>query len=101
MKKYLNLEMNDIYYNKNNCVEAAENIIKNRQITGMSVRQLAAEIYTHAFIYYNFHILPAIIRNTSIAKRVYNSTANGIDLEDNGDTLKRRICYSLIWSFTF
>lgn len=98
-KKYLNLEMNDIYYNKEECLNAADDIIANEQITGMTKTQIAEEIYTHAFVFYNFHYLPEFIKNTAIAKRIFNSAANGIDLEDNGDTLKRRICYSLIWSF--
>lgn len=97
-KKYLSLEMNDIYYNKKNCVEKAKDIVANKQITGMSIRQLAAEIYSHAFVYFNFHYLPKFIRETKLAKRVFNSAANGIDLEDNGDFLRRRIAYSIIWS---
>lgn len=97
-KKYLNLEMKEIYYNKKGCVATAEEIVEKKQITGMTVRQLAAEIYTHAFIYYNFHFLPKMLRETKLAKKIFNSAANGIDLEDNGDTLKRRFCYSVIWS---
>ena len=41
---------------------------------------------------------PKIIGNTQFMQRAFNSAANGIDLEDNGDTRGRRFCYSLIWS---
>lgn len=98
-KKYLNLKMRANYYRKNECLLAAENIVEKKQITGMSVRQIAAEIYTHAVICYNFPILPDKIRNTGFMQRAFRSALNGIDLEDNGDTWKRRFCYSLIWSF--
>lgn len=97
-KKYLNLKMKAKYYKKAECVKAAEEIAEKKQITGMSIRQLAAEIYTHALVYYNFPILPDAIRNTKFAQRAFRSAANGIDLEDGGDTLKRRVCYSLIYS---
>lgn len=98
-KKYLSLKMRANYYRKSDCVQAAEDIVAKKQITGMSVRQLAAEIYTHAMIYYNFPILPDRIRNTKFMQRAFRSASNGIDLEDNGDSWKRRFCYSLIWSF--
>lgn len=97
-KKYLNLRIKANYHKKNECIREAENIVANRSITGMSVRQIAAEIYTHALIYYAFPNLPEAIRNTKFMQRAFNSAANGIDLEDNGDTRGRRFCYSLIWS---
>lgn len=96
-KKYINLEMSESFYNKESCLHKAEEILESSLITGMSVKQLAAEIYTHAFVYYNFEILPEVIRNISFAQKVFNSTANGIDLEDNGDSLPRRACYAVIW----
>lgn len=98
-KKFLNLKMKANYYKKSECVKAAEEISEKKQITGMSIRQLAAEIYTHALVYYTFPILPEVIRNTKFAQRAFRSASNGIDLEDGGDTLKRRVCYSLIYSF--
>lgn len=97
IRKSINLPMEEKYYNKKECVASARSILDSGQITGMTVRQLAAEIYTHAFIYYNFDRLPGFIRKTSLAQRIYTSAANGIDLEDNGDSQKRRICYAILW----
>ncbi|MCQ2531374.1 MAG: hypothetical protein MJ093_01550 [Saccharofermentans sp.] len=99
IRKTLNLEMKDSYYNKADCIIEAQEIIDSEKITGMTVHQVAEEIYTHAFVFFNFHFLPKFIRETKLARRIFNSAANGVDLEDNGDTLKRRICYSLIWAF--
>lgn len=96
-KKYMNLKMKADYYKKNECLREAKAIIENNQITGMSVRQLAAEIYTHAKVYYSFPCLPEIIRKTKFMQKAFRSAANGIDLEDNGDKFSRRICYSLIF----
>lgn len=99
VRKTLNLEMNKSFYNKADCLIEAKKIVDSQKITGMTVHQIAEEIYTHAFVFFNFHFLPAKVRETALARRIFNSAANGVDLEDNGDTLKRRICYSLIWAF--
>lgn len=98
MTKYLNLEMDKCYYDKKNCLKIAEDILLSKKITGMTVRQLAAELYAHAFIFYNFPKLPKAIREISVAKRAYESAANGIDLQDDGDTLKRRAAYYIIFN---
>ena len=98
IRKTLNLEMKDSFYDKEECLIEAQKIYDSKMITGMTVNQIAEEIYTHAFVFFNFHFLPAMIRETALASRIFNSAANGVDLEDNGDTFKRRICYSLIWN---
>lgn len=96
-KKYLNLEMSDYYFDRDNCMKAAQEIVDNEEITGMTVKQIAKEIYTHAYVYYKFDKLPQFVKDLSIAKKAYNSAANGVDLEDNGDSLKRRVAYTCIW----
>ena len=97
-KKYLNIGMNTDYNNKKKCYETAKEIIETEKITGMTVKQLAAEIYTHGFIYYRFDKLPKIIKNSSLAKRFYNSCDNGVDLEDGGDKWFRKIAYRIIYA---
>lgn len=99
IRKTLNLEMKECYYDKKECIVEAQKIFDSKKITGMTVMQIAEEIYTHAFVFVNFHFLPAKVRETALARRIFNSAANGVDLEDNGDTVKRRICYFLIWAF--
>ncbi len=89
--------MEECYYNKANCINIAGKIISEGKITGMTIRQLAAELYAHAFIFYNYHRLPKLIKELSIAKRAYESAANGIDIQDDGDTLKRRAAYMVIY----
>ncbi len=98
-KKYLNIGMYADYNNKKKCFEKAKEIIENKQITGMTVKQLAAEIYTHGFIYYRFDKLPKFIKYTSLAKRFYNSCDNGVDLEDDGDRWYRKFAYRMIYIF--
>lgn len=99
IRKTLNLEMKKSYYDKKECLVEAQEIFDSKKITGMTVQQIAEEIYTHAFVFFNFHFLPSKIRETNLARRIFNSAANGVDLEDDGDTFKRRVCYSLIWAF--
>ena len=43
--------------------------------------------------------LPNCIKHNSLVSRINNSTVNGIDLEDYGDTYLRRFAYNVIWVF--
>ena len=97
-KKYLNIGMCADYNNKKRCFEIAEEIVENGRITGMTIRELAAEIYTHGFIFYHFDKLPKFIKDIKLAKRFYNSCDNGVDLEDDGDKWYRKIAYSVIYA---
>ena len=98
-KKYLNIPMVENLYNRDYCKELALKIINDETITGMSKAQLAVEIFAHAYIYYNFPLVPTVLRKLSVVKSVYRSVEDGVDLEDNGDSLIRRIAYRVIWCF--
>ncbi|MCR4598237.1 MAG: hypothetical protein K5678_04320 [Acetatifactor sp.] len=97
MKKYMNIPMARELYSKSICKEMAKEIAGEEKITGMSLSQLSCEIFAHAYIYYNFKFVPKCFRNSKIAKSFYNSVANGVDLEDDGDKWYRRAAYRLIW----
>lgn len=83
--------------NRKLCHKIAGEILETGKITGMSEMQLACEIFAHAYVFCNFRFVPRLIRKTSFAGSIYNSVANGVDLEDNGDTLLRRIFYRIVW----
>lgn len=93
----VNLQMSAKFHKKNECLLTAADLIASRQITGMSIRQVAAEIYSNAFIYYVFPHLPEVLRKTGLIQRAFNAAIAGIDLNSNGTCLKNRIAYSLIW----
>lgn len=95
--KTMNIGIDDVAMDHEACVEEAKKIIASKAIEGMSEAAMAKEIYAHIFIHEMINTLPSWIRNTSIVNRVYNSTANGIDLEDFGDTFVRQIAYNAIW----
>lgn len=95
--KYAKLMMQESFATQEGCVEAAEEIVAKGLISDMTVMEVAKEIYTHAYVYYHFEKLPKFIRSSAFAKKVYRSAANGIDLEDGGDTAFRRMCYEAIW----
>ena len=96
-KKYMNIPMGRELYSRANCQEMAKEIAGEEKITGMSLSQLSCEIFAHAYIYYNFKFVPKFLRSVKIVKSFYNSVANGVDLEDNGDKWYRRIAYRVIW----
>ena len=97
MKKYKCIDMNTDLYDKNRCVEIAREIIDKKEIVHMNCSQLSKEIYAHAYVYYNFDIAPKWLRESKLGKSMYIISENGVDLEDGGDTLLRRIFYLLVW----
>lgn len=96
-KKYMNIPMDKALYNRKTCMAMAEEIAKSDKITGMTLSQLACEIFAHAYVYYNFRFIPKFLKGLKLFKSVYGSVENGVDLEDNGDKLCRRIAYRFIW----
>ena len=97
MKKYMNIPMNENLYNRDYCMQMAHEITDGGKISGMSLSQLYTEIFAHAYIYYNYRLLPRFLRNVKLFKSFYNSVSNGVDLEDDGDKWYRRIAYRFIW----
>ena len=96
-RKHINIPMEETLNNRKLCKELAQQIVTEKSITGMTESQLSCEIFAHAYVYCNFRFVPGFIKNTSAAKSVYRSVADGVDLEDNGDKLVRRIFYRIIW----
>ena len=41
--------------------------------------------------------LPSFVQDNKFVHKIYNSTVNGIDLEDFGDTYVRQFMYDVIW----
>ena len=95
--KVLNIGMKPEYSDRKACLALAHDIISKKRITGMTERQMAAEIYTHGYIHSHYDRLPKVIKNSGIAKRMYRSCDNGVDLADNGDKWYRKIAYRLIF----
>lgn len=93
----LNIDIDAINMNKNDCKKAAGAIVETNTIIGMSQASVAKEIYAHIAIHRIIEALPTPIKDFSIVNRINNSTLNGIDLEDYGDTFLRRIAYDVIW----
>ncbi len=93
----MNIGMRAEYSDKKECLAIARDIIAKKQITGMTERQLAAEIYTHGYIHSHFDRLPGFLKKSRFAQKAYRSCDNGVDLGDGGDTRFRKIMYFLIY----
>lgn len=96
-RKTMNIPMAQELYSRSYCRELAKKIAKEEKISGMTLNQLSCEIFAHAYVYYNFRFVPGFLRGVKLFKSVYRSVSDGVDLEDNGDKLYRRIAYRLIW----
>ncbi len=95
--KTMNIGIDEIAMDQDACEEAAQKIIEDGRIEGMSKDAMAKEIYAHIFIHDVVESLPGFLQNNKFVKKAYNSTVNGIDLEDFGDTYIRQIAYNAIW----
>ena len=96
-KKTMVIPMKRALYNRAFCIRLARKIISAEKISGMSVRELAIEIYAHAYVYYNFRFVPGFMQSIKPVRSVYRSGADGVDLEDHGDTWYRKIAYKVFW----
>ena len=89
--------MNEDLYSREYCKQMAHELTDGAKITGMTVSQIYTEIFAHAYVYYNFGLLPRFLRNVKTFKSFYKSVSDGVDLEDNGDKWYRRLFYRVIW----
>jgi len=96
-KKYVKIPMDIALNSRRVCSELADEIYDEKLITGMSRSQLACEIFAHVYVFCNYRFIPCFIKDTDLLRRVYTSVSDGIDLEDNGDSIGRRIFYRVVW----
>ena len=96
-KKTLRIPMNERLYGRRGCKLIAEKLLESGRIDSMTESQLACEIFAHAYVFYNFRFVPGRLKQTDLFKKVLRSASDGVDLEDGGDSLKRRIAYRMIW----
>ncbi len=96
-KRNINIGMKPEYGDKKKCLEIAEEILGSGQLTGVTPRQMAAEIYSHHYVFVMIPKLPGFIRKTRIAKRMFESCNNGVDLADYGDPKWRKIIYYWVY----
>ena len=93
----VNIDMNERFLYKNNCITHAKILIANGYITGMTEQEIAEEIFAHAVCYYWYDPNGNIFRDNPISKELYDHAADGILIESGGDTLERKAFYKLVW----
>ena len=95
--KTINIGMKPEYGDKKKCMEIATEILNSGRISGVTPKQMAAEIYSHHYVYVLIPKLPGILKNNPVSKRMYTSCDNGVDLKDDGDPLWRKIIYYWVY----
>lgn len=91
----ITLTTSRMFLNKTTCDSVAFTYIKNCGWKNITQDQLKKEIYAHAYVYYKMAYLQNIPIST--VQDIYNSAANGIDIEDKVDS--RQWAFELIWNF--
>ena len=77
------------YLNKKACLEEARTLLREDRIHGMSEKQIAREIYSHAAVFYYCERTGRFMRLMKYA--------DPIDLRDGGDKRLRRMGYAACW----
>lgn len=85
----ISLDVKREYLNRKVCMDEARRLLRDGAVTGMSVRQLAGEIYFHAVAFYMSEKIGNLPR--------IRSHAETIDIDDGGDTSFRRVVYGATW----
>ncbi len=93
----VNIGMKDEYGDKKKCLELAEEILGSGKLTGVTPKQMAAEIYSHHKCYVLIKKLPGFLRKNPVIKRMYQSCDNGVDLSDYGDPAWRKMIYACVY----
>lgn len=85
----ISLDVKREYLNRKVCMDEARRLLREGAVTGMSVRQLAGEIYFHAVAFYMSEKIGNLPR--------IRSHAETVDIDDGGDTRFRRAVYGATW----
>ncbi len=96
-RRNINIGMKEEYGDKKECLKVAEDILDKGLITGVTSLQMAAEIYSHHYVYILIPKLPKFLQKNRIVKRMYESCENGVDLSDHGDPGWRKIIYHWVY----
>lgn len=94
-----NLTMDSYYRSKDNCMLTARRLVSTGRVTGMTQKQVAQEIFAHAVAYYASSTLGKIPGIGSSIEDYLYEKGKEINIDDGGDTAKRRAAYVIIWTF--
>ncbi|MEG1285360.1 MAG: hypothetical protein RSD22_06470 [Romboutsia sp.] len=106
------LPINERYLSKNVCLEEAKWLGHYGAVTGMSVQQIAEEIYAHAVIYYKslpVGTIAAAVSRTGVSglagiatlvtliSAILINKGKEVDITNGGDTKARQLLYKGVW----
>jgi len=90
--KVLSIRVKREFLNKDECLREAKAILSEGKISGMSEKQLAREIYSHALAFFVCDKIPPL--------RWIKRYADPIDMQDGGDKPFRRAMFTASWIMT-
>lgn len=93
---YVIVNCSENYLKKNICLSQGNMLVNSGRIHGMTALEIAQELYTHAYAYYHYDRVAII--SPAIAVYCYSKAADGIYIEDGGDTALRKKVYATVWN---
>ena len=95
---WVNIDMDERFLYKNNCTTQAKVILMHNYITGMTEQEIAEEIFAHAVCYYWYDPNGDFFHSNPISAELYSHAADGIFIENGGDSVVRKAFYTLVWN---
>ncbi len=92
-----NVKMSKRFLDKSYCSWYGAMMLRKSQVSGMKQREIAKELYAHAICYYNYNPNGSFFKKNALAKYLHDRGADGIYIEDGGDTKIRKAFYTLCW----
>lgn len=93
---YIIVNCSQNYLNKNICMSQGNMLVNSGRIHGMTALEIAQELYTHAYAYYHYDRVAMV--SPVVAIYCYKKAADGIYIEDGGDTALRKSVYAAVWN---
>lgn len=84
------------YKDKDNCLEKAQELIDNGDVTGMSKLQIAQELYAHAIAFYDTDSLRHLLGDCKAFSTIMLH-AGIVDIANGGDKWYMMTAYTAIW----
>ena len=95
---YVVTRVSERFLNKAACLTHARILILNGYITGMTEQQIAEEVFAHAVCYYWYDPNGNFFKSNALSKELYEKAADGIYIQNGGDTAVRKAFYTLVWN---
>lgn len=93
-----NVKMSTNFLDKTYCSWYAGMMLRHSEVSGMGQKEIAQELYAHAVCYYWYDPNGNFFKSNPLSKTLHEKGADGIYIDDGGDTFVRKAFYVACWN---